>query len=268
MAIAEQDKVVKLDTSAHWYDKDGNPCHTYVNKKGETKDMYLREARKRGLGPSFSGIESITPKPQLVRWQKQLHAEAAVAVRHETHLSNSEFLKAVVKKAEEMAEAPRRFGVEFHLDAERVEKGLPAIIYPDRVSAAREAIREVYGDIKWTAEKTFYCDVTGVGGCVDLISEKEELLLDYKTKDFILVDGKPNKRLHYDNQARQLAFYRFGNKLYGARCANVFVSNVTNDVWIHEWDQSVLNKQFNKFLTAVRFWKEWNEYDPTGQIIF
>jgi hypothetical protein len=53
----------------HWYDLDGNPCHTSVGAKGQEVKTTLTQARKRGLMPSVTTVLDILGKPELDRWK-------------------------------------------------------------------------------------------------------------------------------------------------------------------------------------------------------
>ena len=35
-----------MNEGGHWYDKDGNACHTIVGKNGKVRKTTLRDARK------------------------------------------------------------------------------------------------------------------------------------------------------------------------------------------------------------------------------
>jgi len=59
--------------AGHWYAGDGTPCYELPAKPGHMRPTTLRDARKRNLGPSVTGIIQCANAPPLNIWkQKQL----------------------------------------------------------------------------------------------------------------------------------------------------------------------------------------------------
>jgi len=96
----------------------------------------------------------------------------------------------------------------------------------------------------------------GYGGKVDLHSDN--VVLDVKTTEFTEDKLPPG----YIEQCAQLASYRNGLDLPGARVANVYVStSVGGLVHIREWTEEELNGGLSVFLSALNIWKITKKYD-------
>ena len=120
------------------------------------------------------------------------------------------------------------------------------------VLSTETEIVKVFGDLTWSAEKSFA--MKGFGGKVDLHSrDGQGVVIDFKTKEF--TSESLDKAQGFDEHAMQLAAYRVGLEIPQARCANVFVS-VTEPglVVVREWDQEDLDRGWKMFNSLLEFW--------------
>lgn len=240
----------------HWYDKDGKPAHTYINKRGEVKDTTLREARKLGLAPSVSEITDIPKAPALENWKME-QFKSAIRDLYTPEIINLEllFIDAEVQAKEVVIKA-RDEGIRVHsmLEEFYLTGDLPLNDYDRKtITGVIDALRDEFGDQDWVAERTFRSPI-GYGGTIDLHCDK--YILDFKTKDL----ADLSKVKGWPNQGMQLSAYKHGINLHGARMFNVFVSTCNpGEVKIYEHED---DKLFSMFMNLFNYWKLAKNYNP------
>ena len=247
----------------HWYTQSGEPCHFVEKKDGTMRDATLRDARKLGLVPGFSGVASVLAKPGLDAWKENQLLEAALnCTYNEAFADEDDWKKTVKTLARERSNEARDKGLAVH-DAieEYIKRGLHSDFpfeYEPYIVGVGEALKEALSlDLRaLEAETTFACGL-GYGGMIDALSRSPAVLLDWKTKDKEFDD---KTKLAYPEHGMQLAAYRYGVDMYDAVCVNVFISPSAN-VRIHVWEEDELRKLWRKFNLCLKLWKEDRDYD-------
>lgn len=251
--------------SGHWYDVDGNTAYEveYADKSKGMRPTTLRDARKLNLFPSVTTVLSVLAKPGLDAWKQNQNFHAVYTHPETAILLNEDydtFYRVISEDANEQMIKARDKGTEIHGVIENFY--LNGVVDPYHaviIEAVDKAIKDEFGDVNWSAEKSFTCRQYGYGGKIDLHSnDGEGIVLDFKTKEF----GEDDKRLHWDEQAIQLAAYANGLGLYGAILGNVYIStNNPGLVKIHLWPESV-GHYYEPFHHALQLWKWQKNYDP------
>ena len=254
--------------AGHWYTQSGEPCH-FVEGKNGVRDATLRDARKLGLVPGFSGVTSVLAKPGLDKWKEGQILDAAYSIpnldwENETPAEINNWKKEVKSLASERSTKARDRGSEIH-DAieEYIKRGLHEDFpfeFEPYVSGVQSAIKDTLGlDLRsLEAETTFACGL-GYGGMIDALSRSDSVLLDWKTKDKEFDD---KTKLAYDEHGMQLAAYRYGAGLKDAACANVFISPSAK-IRIHVWEPDELDRLWDKFEVCLKLWQLDRKYDSS-----
>ena len=245
--------IVRASESQHWYTRTGDPAYTVKNKDGHQRPTTLRDARKLGLVPSVTTIIKCAASPGLEAWKLQQMMLAALTLPRAPEETEESFISRIQADSKEQAKMAAERGSEVHAALESffetrhvTSKFSPAVL------GTETEIVKVFGDVTWSAEKSFA--VKGFGGKVDLHSKDGQgVVIDFKTKEF--TSETLDKAQGFDEHAMQLAAYRVGLEIPQARCANVFVS-VTEPglVVVKEWDQEDLDRGWKMFSSLLEFW--------------
>lgn len=249
--------------SGHWYDRNGATAYEvpYADKSKGMRGTTLRDAKKLNLFPSVTTVMNIVAKPGLERWKQNNLLMSALTLPSIKDESLDDYAKRCVQDAAEQATAAAERGTYIHGSLEQFY--LTGVIWSDHTEIIRgveSAILEEFGNMTWIAEKSFSSLDQGYGGKIDL--HGENLVIDFKTKEFDADD----KKLHWDEQAIQLAAYAYGLGMPDATLANVFVS-VTNPglVKIHIWKEST-EHYFEGFRRMLELWKWTKGYDASQEV--
>lgn len=245
--------IVRASESQHWYTRTGDPAYTVKNKEGHQRPTTLRDARKLGLVPSVTTIIKCAASPGLEAWKLQQMMLAALTLPRAPEETEESFISRIQADSKEQAKMAAERGSEVHAALESffetrhvTSKFSPAVL------GTETEIVKVFGDLTWSAEKSFA--MNGFGGKVDLHSrDGQGVVIDFKTKEF--TSESIDKAQGFDEHAMQLAAYRVGLEIPQARCANVFVS-VTEPglVVVKEWDQEDLDRGWKMFSSLLEFW--------------
>jgi hypothetical protein len=98
----------------HFYDKDGTPRYTYINKKGEEKNTTLREAKKFGWYSSVTRIIACASKPGLELWKQEQTILACLTLPKIEGESEQDFIKRLREDAKAQAKQAAEKGTEIH----------------------------------------------------------------------------------------------------------------------------------------------------------
>jgi len=245
--------IVRASESQHWYTRTGDPAYTVKNKDGHQRPTTLRDARKLGLVPSVTTIIKCAASPGLEAWKLQQMMLAALTLPRAPEETEESFISRIQADSKEQAKMAAERGSEVHAALESffetrhvTSKFSPAVL------GTETEIVKVFGDVTWSAEKSFA--VKGFGGKVDLHSKDGQgVVIDFKTKEF--TSETLDKAQGFDEHLMQLSAYRVGLEIPQARCANVFVS-VTEPglVVVKEWDQEDLDRGWKMFSSLLEFW--------------
>lgn len=256
------------DTGGHWYSRDGKPCHTYKNKKGEEKKTGLAEARKQILFPSFSTVVKATlQNQQIVEYAKRCVAESAYDSRFSSK-EKEEWMVMVLGKSDEDRDGAADLGTGIHNSIEVFLKGKEyAKEHEMYVECARSFISEREIQI-CSLEKTFANLNYGYGGTIDLVgkSHSRDVICDWKSRR-----TKPGEKVrHYETHPMQIASYFMGefncipNEAVGF---NVYLSTTEpGRMDVVEYDRETLLKEWNQFSLLLNYWQNRREFWPNHQI--
>ena len=242
----------------HWYLADGSPFYTIVGKNGKTRAVTLRDARPIGAVPSVTGIIACASAPQLEKWKRNQLLLAALTLPVKPSESEIEWLGRVEQDWQQEGRAAAEKGTRIHAAIEQYYRdghGEPVDIeWVPWIAASHAELVEHCGERqRWSAERSF-ADRRGYGGKTDLHSG--EWVVDVKTKD-----GSPDGKL-YDQHIMQLAAYREGLGLIGARAGILFVQREHPAATLIEASAQELDKGFEMFKALLAFWKARNQYFP------
>ena len=243
----------KIETTGHWYTKDGVPAYTTIGKTGE-RPTTLRDARKEGLIPSVTTIISIMEKKGLSVWLQQQVLLAALTLPRGLEEPEDEWLKRVMQDSKATGREAAERGTAIHAIIEGYFEQMYLPQKPAYLDAIDKVLKETFGEQPWLAEKSFGHHL-GYGGKCDLMAKPINgqgtgFIVDFKTKDTDL-----DKVDVYFEHEMQLAAYREGLGLPTARCAIVFVNGTTNQVKLIEVEEPQLQKSWECFQHLLRVYQ-------------
>ncbi|MCK5609408.1 hypothetical protein KAR91_46475 [Candidatus Pacearchaeota archaeon] len=250
----------------HWYKANGDPCYTQIvasgKNKGNDRPTTLRDARKLDLYPSVTTVMGIMDKPALNMWKVDQAIMAALTCPRLDDETEKEWIYRVKHQdATETARLAAEEGTRIHgaLENYFLGNGTEKRNY-DLIASVDKAMYDAGVVGSWTPEKSCVDVVHGFAGKVDLYCE--DWVIDFKTKD-----GDLSGVRCYEDQFRQLAAYREALNLYGAKCANVFISRdpvpfgqPAVKVVIHTEAQT--EKGWNEFHAILNCWQAIKGYKP------
>lgn len=238
--------------SQHWYKRDGSPCYEVEAVKGGMRPATLRDARKLDLVPSVTGIIKCAAAPGLEIWKQQQVLHAALTLPQIAGETEGDYLSRIMRDSREQGKKAAERGTAIHASLQGFYQGEDIPGYEPHVFATVDAIEKLSKGLSWVAEKSF-AHVLGFGGKVDLHSRN--FVIDFKTKEF----DEDTKLEAYDEHAMQLAAYREGLGVQGARCAIVYVSvSVPGLVRVAEITPDEMQRGFEMFMSLLSFWKAKN----------
>lgn len=269
---------MSFQESGHWYDANGNACHTQKcgpKAKNPTRATTIRDARKLKLFPSVTSILGILAKPQLERWKFRQITDAAYV--HRRDMDEDTFFKSVCDSAFQQVTDAADAGTIIHDALEKLMKGLefdqeqpvylpqlehtfPVNTFTDPVSRFMEenAIEAI------SCEKTVVNKTHGFAGMVDLQmhSKMGYGVLDYKTRK--TTPGKPCTP--YETQPCQIAAY--ASTLWPEDIpigCNLFISTTEPGRIEATWYTiKELEEQFEMFAALCKVWQTMKNFNPTA----
>lgn len=247
-------KEPRASESNHWYTRDGVPRYTVIGKNGKERATTLRDARTENLVPSVTTILNVASKPALIQWLQKQVLLAALTLPRKPEESEDEYIARIMDDSKEQGRAAADAGTDIHASIQGFYEGAVINRHQQHVQGCVNVIREHFGEQAWIAERSFGHEL-GFGGKCDL--HATNIVVDVKTKEF----SDPNKVDAYDEHLMQLAAYRVGLGMPGARCANVFVSrSVPGLVKVVEWSAEDLTRGWQMFSALLKFWQLKNQH--------
>jgi hypothetical protein len=244
--------------SAHWYGRDGSVAYEVVGNNGSKRPTTLRDARKLGLVPSVTTVIKCASAPALERWKQNQVMLAAMTLPRKDNESDADFCQRVMRDSGEQARNAAERGTKIHAAIQgHFEGEPPSAEHFDCVQLVAETLRQNCTSTDWTPERSFAHQL-GFGGKCDLSSL--DWVIDFKTKEF-RKDAIAELKT-WDDHAMQLAAYREGLGLSGARCGIVYVSTVEPLCRLIEIDEEDLRKGWLMFTSLLQFWKARAGYYP------
>lgn len=276
--------------SSHWYDAQGNACHTQKcgpKAKNPTRPTTIRDARKIGLFPSVTSILGILEKKQLERWKfRQITDWCAWNLGNSGEDTESYFNRAIdgaFQKVQDAADVGTRIhaileGYHNGQDYDREETLILPEYGPVQAHVVIQPILfwfDKHVKNVYATEKVLVNKRVGFAGTADLLCETNDgklACIDFKTRK--TQPGKPCEP--YDGQPMQIAAY--AKTAFGAESAfgvaditgcNLFISTTEPGRIADRWyTERELKSEYKAFCHVVEVWKHLKQYDPTegGQI--
>lgn len=247
--------------SGHFYLPDGTPFYTCKSKDGSERPTTLRDARKVGAARSVSAILKLAAKPQLEEWKQRQVMLAALTLPRLTSEDDEAFCDRILRDSKEQGRKAAERGSALHGAIELSILGKPySEEWRPHVLAVWATLSSMGIDLgDGEAERSFF-HPSGYGGKVDWHSRSQNIVIDFKSKDSIVVD----KQYAYDEQHIQLAAYNYGLLLPAdARLVNVFIGVGDKRVLVHEWEPEDRKRMVGMFVDLLSYCKKKDEYDPT-----
>lgn len=247
--------------SGHWYTRKGEPMYTIEGKNGKVRNTTLRDARAHNLVPSVTTVLNVMAKPGLEKWKMQQVLFASLTLPRNPDEPEDDYLDRIMEDSKEQGRAAADAGTQIHAAIQQHYENKPGYAYAEFVIGCNEEIKKTFGEHRWVCEEPFAHEL-GFGGKCDMYTRsiddpKVGIILDIKTKEF----DDPSKVDGYDEHMMQLAAYRIGLNMPGARCANVFVSrSVPGLTVVREWSSEEIMRGWKMFSKLLEFWQLKNNY--------
>lgn len=205
------------EKSAHWYRRDGIPCHTVPKKDNKgMRNVCLRYDRHLDLLPSSTSIIAVKAKPEVVSYQIKQALMAAATLPRLDGEGEDDFMARVVVDMEAHMRDAAAFGIKIHKYSEIFHTGTDFIdleLEPYVADYKRwfdENVKEVL-----SAEQVLVNKTVGYAGTADLLvllNDDRKAMLDLKTQGIKsrvtktkgTVKNEPN---FYDSWEYQLVSY-------------------------------------------------------------
>lgn len=248
---------------SHWYQPDGQPCHTIPARSGELRPTTVRDARKLGLLPSVTNVLGVINKPELVRWKLEQAVLAALTLPRLNGEELDDFARRVAEDSQSRVNTAADFGTAFHAGAERISNSLeldPADPLAPWLQRYRDWFQVRCSRVHW-AERVLVNPQLGYAGTADLLVDHQEhglTLIDIKTQTF--KPGLPPRA--YSSWRYQLAAYKaaLGKDL---KCMNLIVNSAAPEPpFEHLWSAEEIQAAQRAFLAAHLLWCEEKNYTP------
>lgn len=242
--------------SQHWYTRDGSPQYTVKAKDGSDRPATLRDARKLTLVPSVTAIIRCAAAPGLEIWKQQQVLLAALTLPLVAEETEKAYLERILADSKEQARRAAHKGTEIHAAIQGYfQKETPDPAFMPHIQSACEAIEQWAGaefEYECCSVEQSFAHQLGFGGKVDICGTSPLFVADFKTKEF-----DDNTELGTrDEQAMQLAAYRHGLGMDGARCAIVYVSSTTPGLAkLIEFPEAGLQKGWTMFYSLLHYWQ-------------
>lgn len=247
--------------AGHWYTRKGEPMYTIEGRNGKMRNTTLRDARAHDLVPSVTTILNVAAKPGLEKWKMQQVLLSSLTLPRRSDEPEEDYLDRIMEDSKEQGRAAADVGTQIHAAIQQHYEDKPGYPFAEFVAGCDAEIKKTFGDQTWVSEQPFAHEL-GFGGKCDMYARdpqdpKHGIVLDIKTKEF----DDPSKVDGYDEHLMQLAAYRVGLDLPGARCANVFVSrSVPGLTVIKEWDSEEIFRGWKMFYKLLEFWQIKNNH--------
>lgn len=266
----------------HYYDRDGNPCHTQPTKKGAknaTRPTTVADAKKQGLLPSVTTIFDVISKPFLEEWKIKEALKVAYDCPPIGAEDKDQWIATVKEKASQQVGDAADLGTAVHAAIESALHGREwdRASFDRYVSPVLSVIRQMNIGEMATESVTVNPEI-GYAGCVDLsgwMLDPEGMgeiptipvVIDFKTKK--TEEGK--KIVPSETYPWQLAAYhvsKFGKgqrELHPlAKACNIYISSTepgrVEVVW---YDCAELNEAWECFKACHKLWCLRNGYNLT-----
>ena len=240
----------------HWYTRDGNAAYSAT----------LKEARKEGLLPSVTSVDSVISNPGLDQYKLRQMFKAAQEID-----DYDEALKLSRKHGRDAA----KLGTVVHHLIDRYISGKPLFFKGQRGDVWRifEQARDwIDKNVKRVIAAEIILLTNEYAGKADAIVELEDgiYIIDWKTTDpagKLKKDGTPGKnKMAYPSHCRQLAALNntFGHSQVAIhyddipdKTMNVYISTNVDipGVWAHKWSKEEDSRGLAMFEAALKIFQ-------------
>lgn len=263
------------EKSAHWYRRDGVPCHEVPKKDGKgMRSVNLRYDRSLDLLPSVTNVLSVKAKPGLDNYKIEQALMAAVTLPRLDGENEDAFMERVVVDMEAHMRDAAEFGTKIHKYCEQFHLGNSAEDSELEPYAAdyKRWFTENVKEVLW-AEKVLVNEKVGYAGTADLLvrfNDNRIALSDLKTQGIKsrvtktkgTIKNDPN---YYETWEYQLVSY--GNCLDAgpdAYMSIVIDSLEPGPCHVYEWPLEGRRKAWRSFLACHYLWCADKNYWPSA----
>jgi hypothetical protein len=250
---------IQMNEGGHWYDAQGNACHTIVGKNGKVRKTTLRDARAENWYPSVTTVMKVLAAPELDRWKQQQVLLASLTLPRQDMESDEDYCSRIMADAFKQVDDAADLGTRIHAALEAYFQNFP---YPEDMDEYVAPVKKwaEHNRVKFLQhELRLVSREVGYAGTTDALIEKDGVLhvLDFKSR---------KTRSDYDitpwsKEPMQIAAYA---KIVGApRGVNLYISTTEpgriGEAW---YDEKTLDKEYEAFKHVVALWQHQNKYIP------
>lgn len=259
-------KIVRTESNAHWYDKEGKPFHTIIGKNGKERNTTVKDARALDLLPSVTSVISILAKPQLEAWKQEQAILCSLTLPRIEGESELDFARRIAEDAREQGLKAMGLGSRVHKVVEdwvKLENKnteiLPAHEDVEAQSFAMPIITWLNFNVDWTkpvkSELRLASAELGFAGTTDLLchlTDGRKALIDYKTQ---------NTKADYDHKCKAYPEMSYQLAAYGLiePCdvyINLLCSTASAGSYLaHEWKPEEINNAQVIFDLCLKLFK-------------
>jgi hypothetical protein len=261
---------------SHWYNTQGEPCHTVIGKNGKERKTTIRDARKNGWMPSVTTVLRILAKPALDKWKFRQITDVAYKSPADPKEFPDTFNERIVEAAFEQVDNAADTGTLIHAGIEAHYKE-QEFDYTQEIELP-ETMATVADYVQMTSDWVMSNDVViedcevrlvnkelGYAGLTDAVINRngKHGILDFKTRK----TSPKYKVTPYDEQPTQIAAYhmaKFGEITDDAVGCNLYLSTTelgrVEACW---YDAETLRMEFEKFKHILSAWKLIKQYDSS-----
>jgi hypothetical protein len=258
-------RLVQAESGGHWYSENGESAHVVIGKNGKERNTTVADARKMGLLPSVTSVQSILEKPQLTAWKISTAVESALTLPKEENETLEEYARRVVEDSKAQTKKAAEHGTAVHTEMENILLG--------RSCSTDEVLKPYIETFReWASknvEKTHWCERALVGPgyagrCDAYVRLKGigDAVIDLKNRK---INKKYNTPPFYPTDAQQLWAYRNASENPKAACVSVVLaSNDPEYIEHHQWDEDELYQAGIAFCAMQKVWAWVKGYTPPG----
>ena len=268
-----------MNDGQHWYDADGKPRHTYINKKGGVSKTTIREAKKFNWYPSVTTILGALDKPQLKQWAHRQITDWCYASRPGEEQSADDYFAKAIEGAFQQVQDAADAGTLIHAALEAHGRGLdwdrnaqvylPQLEHAFPVHVLVDPVLEFFKAEKVEGiafEKVLVNQEHGFAGSADLIAytKRGVAVIDFKTRK----TSAKYKVEPYDGQPMQIAAYAKTHfrGINPVGC-NVYISTTepgrVEACW---YDEEQVKAEYAAFGHLCAVWQHLKGYRPQAEV--
>ena len=198
-----------IKESGHWYNKEGEACHTIESKNGKLRPTTLRDARKFNWYPSVTTLMKVLAAPELDRWKQQQVLIASLTLPRNEGETDDQYCSRIMEDAFKQVGDAADLGtaihkaLEDHFQGQAYDPAMEQYIAPVKAWAAEKKVKFLKHELRLVNHEI------GYAGTTDALIEVDGILhiLDYKSRktkgDLTLSHGQKNQ-CRYQHMLRSL----------------------------------------------------------------